>query len=324
MQSMAARPTPPLRQILPHVVRRSLSSSSSESTASEEEQARFQRDFKRFFGFLLSLGLASFTYSKGKKRGAQSLMDRLPAADMFAQKEALQKEEEEMKKPPTAMVHRHCGECGCEYSVKCNTVWRGEKELDEKKDAAAKQELIYHRQCIRELEKGLETRRASAESDRHGKVALEMVAGDELFSWVWVEKKPFACPDCKANKAEGLAANETPKSVPHRYDAKTHAGPPTEYTGLQLTKPALLRASNNLALESLSADKDATKEEMSQINRAKEALKHREKELEIKDKERKKRIQQVNAPKSDQGWSVFKGMLVGSAIALGAATWVLK
>ena len=324
MQSMATDPPPPLRQILPRVIRRSLSSSSSESTASEEDNAHAKRVLKRIFGSLLSLSLALFMYLEGKKRGAQSLKDRLPAAEMLAQREALQKEEKKLKKPPTVYVHRQCGECKIKYSVECKTVWKEEKELNEKKDVAAKQELIYHRQCIRELERDLETRKASAESDKARKIPLEAVPGPDLSYCVYVERKPFPCPNCHAEKAEGLAANDAPKSVPHQNHLIFKCQPKTEYTGLQLSKPALVQASNNLALESLSADKDTTQEEMKQIKRAKETLKHREKELEVKDKERKKRIQQLNAPKSDQGWSIVKGILVGSALAFGAATWVFK
>ena len=66
-------------------------------------------------------------------------------------------------------------------------------------------------------------------------------------------------------------------------------------------------------LETLSAERDATSEEMNQIKQAKEALTSREKGLEAESKDRKKRIQELNAPKSDPIWP----MLFGSALTFG-------
>ena len=64
------------------------------------------------------------------------------------------------------------------------------------------------------------------------------------------------------------------------------------------TKRAQTPAST-VVLETLSADTDATNEELSQIKQAKEILTSREKGLQARSKDRKRRIQELNAPKSD-------------------------
>ena len=90
---------------------------------------------------------------------------------------------------------------------------------------------------------------------------------------------------------------------------------------VQTTKRAPSTASN-VVLESLSAENDATNEEMSQIKRAKEALKSREKELKAQGKDWKKRMQELNTPKSDQITPIASGMLLGSVLAFGVSMMV--
>lgn len=76
--------------------------------------------------------------------------------------------------------------------------------------------------------------------------------------------------------------------------------------------------------ETLSAERDATNEEMDQIKRAREALASREKSLEAKSKEQKKHMQELNAPKADQTWPVVQGMLFGSALAFGVMASIFR
>ena len=68
-----------------------------------------------------------------------------------------------------------------------------------------------------------------------------------------------------------------------------------------------------------SADNDAAKDDASRIRGIKEAPKSREKELEAqtKAKDQKKRIQELNEPKSERVSSVASSMLFGSALAFG-------
>lgn len=159
-----------------------------------------------------------------------------------------------------------------------------------------------------------------------------------------IEEGPCVCPNCSGGNAnpamrqsekspsanvvpqvpsQGLKVNETPRTVPHQDDSTAHTKPDTETTGLPRTKTRPSPASNAI-LESLIADDDATNEEIGQIQRAKEALKSRERELEAQGKERKKRMQELNAPKSDQTWPIARGMVFGSALAFGVTMMIQK
>ena len=105
------------------------------------------------------------------------------------------------------------------------------------------------------------------------------------------------------------ASIETVNALKHLHEAVI--------AGLFLDKP-YARKVGGLCLETLSADKDAAKDEMGQIRRMKEALQSREKELEVEAMDRKKRIQELNAPKSEPISSIASKMLLGSAVAFGA------
>ena len=104
------------------------------------------------------------------------------------------------------------------------------------------------------------------------------------------------------------ASIETVNALKHLHEAVI--------AGLFPDKP-YARKVGGLCLETLSADKDAAKDEMGQIRRMKEALQSREKELEVEAMDRKKRIQKLNAPKSEPISSVPSKMLLGSAVAFG-------
>ena len=156
------------------------------------------------------------------------------------------------------------------------------------------------------------------------------------------EEYLFRCPDCgeKADPSvrqaemlpsanvvpqvpsQGLEMNETPRNLPHQDDSMTHTKADTKLTAPPTTMRGPSPASN-IVLESLSAENDATNEEMCQIKRVKEALKSRERELEAQGKDRKKRIQELNAPKSDQISHMASGMLLGSALTFGVK-WMMS
>lgn len=93
-----------------------------------------------------------------------------------------------------------------------------------------------------------------------------------------------------------------------------------KFSGFFLLTGSRIRLAPTVVLETLSAEKDATNEEICRIKQAKEALTSREKELEAKSKDRKRRIQQLNAPKSDPIWPV----LLGSALAFAMMTSIFR
>ena len=78
------------------------------------------------------------------------------------------------------------------------------------------------------------------------------------------------------------------------------------------------REVGDVCLETLSADNDAAKDEIGQLRRVKEALQSRLKVLEVEAMDRMKRLQELNAPKSEPISSVGSKMLLGSALAFGA------
>ena len=73
--------------------------------------------------------------------------------------------------------------------------------------------------------------------------------------------------------------NEPSETSPHPDDSTARTEPDAKIPGPPRTKTGRSPTSNE-TLESLSADKEAAKEEIGQIKRAKEALKSREEELE--------------------------------------------
>ena len=142
-----------------------------------------------------------------------------------------------------------------------------------------------------------------------------------------------------------LEENETPKSSPSsgRLDRKPKGAIPLttgsgtrpedrvpEQNRLNLRPKPAARASgppetttaptpaSESRLEDLAAEMHSSNEETRMIGLAKEALRSRERELLARGKERKRRIQEVNRPRSENIWPVAKGMLVGSALAVVA------
>ena len=111
-------------------------------------------------------------------------------------------------------------------------------------------------------------------------------------------------------------AHKIRMAVPHEDYSTTRAKPDAETIRPRMTKPGPGSASN-VILESLSADNDAAKDEMGQIRQAKGALQIRKRELEAQAKNRKKRIQELNAPKSERLSSIASSMLLGSALTFG-------
>ena len=113
-----------------------------------------------------------------------------------------------------------------------------------------------------------------------------------------------------------IEVDDTSDSVPPQDDSVSSTIRHTKMTGpsRMKTKPD---THSSVLFESLSAEKDATNEEMSQIKRAKEALHSRERELEAQSKERKKGIQELNAPKSEPMWPTLSGAILGSALSAG-------
>ncbi|KAF6232425.1 hypothetical protein HO173_009304 [Letharia columbiana] len=301
--------------------------------------------FHGFFDFLLRAGVISILaiciYGKGRKRGAQDLTAQLPDGKIFTDREGLRKEEEELKQiTETFMVFHPCGKCDGEFNVHHDILRNKRKELAEKVEGLDRKELEHVRQRAMVLEGKLKRQKASIEMDRARESPREAVkAGilpDETYTET-VDGLYSETPSCSGEKADppmeqaemfpsanlvaqvpsqGPEMNETPRTVRHRENSMAHTKPDTRTTGPPRMKTGSSPASH-VVLRSLSADYDAACEEMGQIKRAKEALETRERELEAQDNDRKERVQELNAPKSDQMSSIASGMLLGSALAFG-------
>ncbi len=109
--------------------------------------------------------------------------------------------------------------------------------------------------------------------------------------------------------------------MPEQNTLNIHPEPAARATGPPETTTAPTPASET-RLEDLAAEIHASNEETRMIGLAREALKSRERALQAQGKERKRRIQEVNRPRSENIWPVVKGMLVGSALAVVAVVAV--
>ena len=301
------------------------------------------------FYFVLSI----FIYLKGRKHGARDLAAQLPDCKFFVEREALRKEEEQLKSMDDDMVLRRA------YGLQ-----EKEKELAEKVETLDKKELEHLRQRAMLFESKLKTQNVSFEAVNarerpHGAVNAR-VSPDKTYARKFgglylgtadlqprdpllgiEEKGPLGCSgrlnysgakaDSPMRQAQVFpSANVVPqdsnrvievykiiRAVGHEDDSIAHAKLDTETIGSPMTKPGPGPASD-VVLESLSADSDAAMDEMGQIRRVKEALESREKELEAQVKDRKKRIQELSAPTSEQTSSIASRLLLGSALGFGA------
>ena len=303
------------------------------------------------------IGLPLFLYTKGRRDGTKALAAQIPDSKIFAEREKLQKEEERLKNAPELIMFPQCGYCGRLFDVHQSNLQNQRKKLAEKFEALDKEELQHLKERAMVLETKLETQKASFETEKARESSHEAVnmgilpdkTGTEAVDKPYTVAAdlrcpgllsgPFGCSRCSGEKADppmreagkslpatsvpwtprrGLEMNETPTILPHQDDSMVRTKPDTKVTGPPTTKRAPSTASN-VVLESLSAENDATNEEMSQIKRAKEALKSREKELKAQGKDWKKRMQELNTPKSDQITPVASGMLLGSVLAFGVS-----
>ena len=331
-----------------------LSKDSIKSTCPDQASS----DESSYLAFLVArllfcLVLSIFIYLKGWKDGARDLAAQLPDCKIFTLGEALRKEEEKLISMDDDMVIRWpygLQEQGNELAEKGETL--DGKELEHLRQRAMVLESKLKTQnvsieTVNAWERPRGTVNAGNFPDKtyarnSGALYLEtaeLEPGDLLLG---IEGKgPLECPGCpncsgaKADppmrQAEGFPSTKIVpqepiqvievytilRAVPYEDDSMTHAKPDTETIGPPMTKPGPGPASN-IVLESLSADNDAAKDEMDQIKRVKEALKSREKELEAQAKDRKKRIQELNAPKSERTSSIASRLVLGSVLGFGA------
>lgn len=343
--------SPQLKQTLP--VQTCSSKHSTESICPNQSSSSVSSDpFELAVVLLVVIGILSGIYLQGKKSGAQDLTAQLPDCKTFFKREALQKEENNLKSPNNMWV-------------RLDPVYRQkkEKELAEKVETLDKEELEHLRQRAMVLERKLKTQNASIETEdarEHPRGAVNAeISPDKAYArkleGLYLEtadphprdpllgrkeKGPLGCPEypyCSGVNADPpkrqaevfpstkvvpqdpnqvIGMNEMPRTVPHEDDSMTHARPDTKPIGPSMTKAGRGPASN-VVLESLSADNNAAKDEMGQIRLAKKALEGRKKELEAQAKDRKKLIQELNASKSGGISSIASGMLLGSALAFG-------
>lgn len=248
---------------------------------------------------------------------------------MFAEREELQKEEEELKRTSRAStVIQNCEKCKGSFRVRRYDIKR--KELAENVEALDKKELEHLRQRAMVLEGKVVKQTASIETNWTTRGSIPAV---EI-----IEERPFICSKCTKEKADPplkqagispsanvipqvpsqrLEAHEKPRTVPQKDDSMAHTKRDIKSSEPPRTKTGPSPVSN-ADIESLFEENNAKIEEMGQIKQAQEALKSRERESEARDKERKKRVQELNAPKPDQIGSIASGMLLGSALAFGA------
>ena len=290
-------------------------------------------------------------------------MAQFPDAKIFAEREELQKEEEELKCTLRVFtVIQHCENCKGSFWERLYDIKR--KELAEKVAALDRKELEHLRQRAMVLEGKVAKQTASIETNRtirgsphevvqtgilsdktHTEADYCETAETPLHVHVvgipaveTMEERPFICSKCTKEKADpslkqaGISpsanvipqvpsqrpeAHEKPRTVPQKDDSMAHTKRDIKSSEPPRTKTGPSPVSN-ADLESLFAENNAKDEEMGQIKQAKDALKSRERELEARGKERKKRVQELNAPKPDQIGSIASGILLGSALAFGA------
>lgn len=285
-------------------------------------------------------------YQKGLERGARDLKDLVPEGKIFTEREGLLKKEEWLKKDAERIIFcPFCGKLDCEHNVRNGIVQNQRKALAERIETLDRKELQQLRQRTSVLEGKLARQKAWIETDRARESPVGILpynthtvdgrysgTADLVFpvlsgSFVKVEEEePLGCPSQNRGKADpptkhtegfpsakvmpqvpshGFEVNEAAGTVPHHDDSIAHPEPDRKPTGPPSTQTQP-RPASDVTLESLSAEKDATNEEMGQIKRAKEALKRREKELEAQGKNRKKRMQELDSPKLNRSAATNK------------------
>ena len=158
------------------------------------------------------------------------------------------------------------------------------------------------------------------------------------------EETTFECPLCTGQVAEprtrkanispsvnvvpqvanqGLEANKMPKFLPRLDNSMPNTNPNANSPKARRTNTGRSPVPTAV-VETPSAQRDATNEELSLIKQAEEAVTIREKESEAESKDRKKRIQSLKAPTIDQIWSDVSAMLVGSALGIGVVTFIFR
>ena len=272
-----------------------LDMSSKDSTKSTRP-VQSSSDESSYAGFLLlaliiHFPLCIFIYVKGRKHGANKLSAQLPDYEFFKDREALRKEQKELKSKDDMSSWPYDPQ-------------ELRKELAEKVEKLDRKELKHLRRRAKVIESRLERQSVPVETVNAREGPHKAVDAGVL-------------PD----KTHPRKGHQISRTLPHENDAKTRAKPDTETTGPLITKPGP-GPEFNLVLESLSAENDAAKDKLGRIRLAKEVLKSREKELEAQVKDRKKRIQEFHAPKSEGSSSFASSMLLGSALTIGVTIGV--
>ncbi len=309
------------------------SKTSTKSTSSSQSSSN--RDDSPEAAFSIIICVVEFIlvyvfYHIGLERGAQGLKDLIPGGRIFTEREGLLKKEEELEKNAGGIIF--CWVCG-KHDREHRQIQR--KTLAERIEALDKKELQQLRQRTSVLEQKLERQNAWIETDRARKSLDESSnveilpnkthnekvdnrysrTADLAFPVYPIHTRGKADPPTRHTEdftsaknvpqvpSHGLEVHEAPGTLPHHDDSIAHPEPNRKTTGPPSTQTEPSPASD-VTLKSLSADNDATNEEMGQIKRAKEALKRCEKELEAQGKDRqgkdrKKRIQELNSPKSN-------------------------
>lgn len=326
-------------------------------TSDQDQAAGNEFSFSFWSSCLLwSLFVAWISYKEGREEGVKEVTAQHREATFLNKREALRREEEALKHNPRTFMGRYpCGKSKCTIEVRHDESRKKRREIAGKIEALDMKELEDLKRRVVVLQHNIETRRKSMETDKADETPLGEVLATHFrtqildglyYTYVCEEEEEttIECPLCtreeadprtrKANMSlsvnivpqianQALDADQISKSLPLQDKCTSYTKPDTNSSKTPITNTRQTSAST-VVLETLSAERCATKEEMSQIKQAKEALTSREKELETKTNDRKKRIQELNAPKSDQTWPVVQGMLFGSALAIGVMTAIFR
>ena len=201
--SMASRATPVLQLITSQGIRKLHSENSVEDGAA----------IKLISLLICASFVAWASYRIGRQAGVKDLTVQLPQAKISTEREALRKEEEELKHKPEKFTRsHHCGKCECIYDVRHDVSRERRKRLAEKKEALCRKELEHHKQRAIVLEKELEMERKSAEADRAERIPVEEVTAihfrplpsDKIFCYYpgGEEETTFPCPLCSGETAD--------------------------------------------------------------------------------------------------------------------------
>lgn len=318
------------------------SKDSTKSNTSDES-----RTLAGVFVLVLFIGLV---YLYGHMSGAESMRAQLPDYEIFTEREALREKQEHLRSlyySPNPKVLASLPEQEKRLAEELEMLDRKAVEHLRQRAMMLERKLkppnaSTDTDHARESPRGVVNAQMFCEGDARTFGGLYLETADLQPTDYFLEreeKRPSecpGCPDCSLEKAdpptrqaEMVPAKIVPQdpkqvievceilmTVMHEDDSTSHAQPDPETIRPPMTETGPGPAPNAV-LESLSADTDAAKDEMDQIRRTQQALKSREKELEAQAKDRKKRIQELNTPKSGGISSVASNVVLGSALGFG-------